>query len=68
MSTRDLARIVTAHELRQQAERYRYLALCIGDQPAVMVIERMSRLCDERASEIERDVLERMPACRDHAA
>jgi hypothetical protein len=43
MSATDLSRIARAAELRKQAERYRYLASCIGDERAIEIIERMSR-------------------------
>jgi hypothetical protein len=63
MSAPDLSRSTTANELREQAKRYRDLALCIGDRRAIEIIERTARECEERAAEIERDVFERLRGC-----
>jgi hypothetical protein len=54
-----LSRISTADELREQAKRYRDLALCIDDQRAIEIIESTARACEERAAEIEREATER---------
>lgn len=48
--------LLTAYELRQKAERYRILAIYIGDEHAVGVIKDMADRCDERALELERTV------------
>jgi hypothetical protein len=56
MSAKDLARIRTARELREKAERYRKLALSISDKRATEIILTMSRELEERVSEIESEV------------
>jgi hypothetical protein len=61
-------RLAAAQELRKKADRYRELARWLVDARAAEITERMSRECDERADEIEREILEQTKADRSHAA
>jgi hypothetical protein len=68
MSVKDLTRARIAHELRRKAERYRSLACGVNDERALEIIQTMSRELDEKAAQIEREVLERTPSRKDRAA
>jgi hypothetical protein len=67
MSVANLARLSTARELREKAERYRNLALFMSDKRAIEIILTTSRELDEKAREIEGEVA-RGVGCRSMGA
>lgn len=66
-NTSVLERYDQARELRQKAERYRYLAHYVGDERTVGIIKVLSCECDNAADQIERDlrnVMDQVPSSR----
>ena len=62
----DLHEVVT--KLHAQATRYRAFARTADNDRVVALCLAMARSLDDRADQLELDVLERLPADRRHAA